>query len=309
VRGHDLAAQAEGDERAVAGDAERYHTVANGGAGPSGSGERLRRQQQGERQAHDNGQAIGSAHILSPGGRSIADHRGWWLNIRLSVVEVRSSQPISSSISDAREGHRRARVKGYAEMLLALHTDGDLTSEMLERSLKRIDNASDRLASLVRDLLDVSRISAGNLPLRVRPLELTDLVHDVCARYQEQLAGTGHLLVDIVGLPGLVALDPGAELLVRVEPKARGVLLEVQDRGIGLPPGAAERIFEPFSRATNAEERQISGMGLGLYICRNIVEQHRGRIWAPSQGDGEGMLVSVWLPRAGAAAQVAGEAA
>jgi two-component system, OmpR family, sensor histidine kinase VicK len=74
------------------------------------------------------------------------------------------------------------------------------------------------------------------------------------------------------------------------------VLVEVQDHGIGLPPEAAERIFEPFSRATNAEVRQITGMGLGLYICRNIVEQHHGRIWARSRGEGHGTLISVWLP-------------
>ena len=211
-----------------------------------------------------------------------------------------------------------ARVKGYAEMVLAAHSDGDLTDEMLTRSLKRIDHASDRLTGLVRDLLDVSKITAGNLPLRLQTLELTELVREVVARYQEHLSASpaGHLLLDIVGTPGVVSGDPdrieqvltnlldnalkyspdGAELAVHVQPKARGVLLEVSDRGIGLPPEAAERIFEPFSRAANAEERQITGMGLGLYICRNIVEQHHGRIWARSEGPGHGTVISVWLP-------------
>ena len=211
-----------------------------------------------------------------------------------------------------------ARVKGYAEMVLAAHADGDLTDEMLQRSLRRIDNASDRLTALVRDLLDVSRMSAGNLPLRVRTLDLTELVREVVGRYQEQLSGTGTLLLEIGGTPGYVSADPerieqvltnllenaikyspnGAELRVRLQPKARGVLLEVQDHGIGLPPEAAERIFEPFSRAANAEHRQITGMGLGLYICRNIVEQHHGRIWARSAGEGRGTVMSVWLPEA-----------
>ena len=210
-----------------------------------------------------------------------------------------------------------ARVKGYAEMVLAAYTDGDLTDEMLQRSLRRIDHASDRLAALVRDLLDVSRITSGNTPvLRLRTLDLTELVREVVGRYQEQLSGTGHLLLDIVGTPGTVSADPDrieqvltnlldnalkyspdvAELSVRIQPKARGLLLEVQDRGIGLPPAAAERIFEPFSRATNAEQLQITGMGLGLFICRNIVEQHHGRIWARSAGEGTGTLISVWLP-------------
>jgi signal transduction histidine kinase len=173
----------------------------------------------------------------------------------------------------------------------------------------------------VRDLLDLSRISAGNLPLRVRPLDLTELVREVVGRYQEQISGNGTLLLDILGSCSQVSADPerieqvltnlldnavkyspdGAELCVRFQPKARGVLLEVQDHGIGLPPEAADRIFEPFSRATNAEDRQISGMGLGLYICRNIVEQHHGRIWARSAGEGRGTLISVWLPESGAA--------
>jgi signal transduction histidine kinase len=214
-----------------------------------------------------------------------------------------------------------ARVKGYAEMLLAARSDGDLTDEMLERSLHRIDNASDRLAGLVRDLLDLSRITAGKLPMRLRSLDLTDLVRDVVSRYQEHLAGK--LLLDIVGRPVTVSGDPdrleqvltnlldnavkyspeGPELRMRVQPKARGVLLEVCDHGIGLPSqAAADRIFDAFSRADNAEQRQITGMGLGLYICRNIVEQHHGRIWARSEGEGRGTTISVWLPEAAPAA-------
>lgn len=211
-----------------------------------------------------------------------------------------------------------ARVKGYAEMLLAAHSDGDLTDEMLRRSVQRIDSASDRLAGLVRDLLDVSRITAGNLPLRLRSVDVTELVREVVGRYQEHLSGTasGVLLLDIAATPVSVFADPerleqvltnlldnavkyspdGPELTVRLQPKARGVLLEVSDRGIGLPPATADRIFEPFSRAANAEERQITGMGLGLYICRNIVEQHHGRIWAKSEGEGAGTTMCVWLP-------------
>jgi PAS domain S-box-containing protein len=216
-----------------------------------------------------------------------------------------------------------ARVKGYAEMLLAAQADGDLTDAMLQRALQRIDDGSDRLATLVRDLLDVSKITAGNLPLRLQPVNVTDLVSEVAARYQEQMADAscGHLLLEIVGAPVTVSADPerieqvltnlldnaikyspdGPDLRVRLQPKARGVLLEVTDHGIGLPPEAAERIFEPFSRATNAEERQITGMGLGLYICRNIVEQHQGRIWARSEGEGSGTTMLVWLPEPNAA--------
>src|SRR5438445_519987 len=88
------------------------------------------------------------------------------------------------------------RVKGYAEMLLAAHSDGDLTDEQLVRSLRRIDHASDRLTALVRDLLDVSKIRTGvNLPMRLRSVDLTELLREVVGRYQEQISGTGHLLL------------------------------------------------------------------------------------------------------------------
>ena len=75
-----------------------------------------------------------------------------------------------------------------------------------------------------------------------------------------------------------------------------GVRLDVRDQGIGLPPGTEESIFRPFGRAPNAAERQIQGLGLGLYICRQIVERHGGRIWAESPGEGQGTLMRVWLP-------------
>jgi signal transduction histidine kinase len=69
----------------------------------------------------------------------------------------------------------------------------------------------------------------------------------------------------------------------------------VCDSGIGLPPEATETIFEPFGRAANT--RGIPGMGLGLFICRGIIQQHHGRIWAESASDGRGTTMHVWLPK------------
>ena len=75
-----------------------------------------------------------------------------------------------------------------------------------------------------------------------------------------------------------------------------GVSLVVRDYGIGFPASAAERIFEPFGRASNAAERNIPGLGLGLYISRQIVERHGGRLWAESLGEGRGTTFQMWLP-------------
>jgi signal transduction histidine kinase len=79
-------------------------------------------------------------------------------------------------------------------------------------------------------------------------------------------------------------------------PDHGGVTLTVTDHGIGLPPGQEARIFQAFGRAPNAASHQIPGLGLGLSICRQLVEAHGGRIWATSPGEQQGTTVGVWLP-------------
>jgi len=88
----------------------------------------------------------------------------------------------------------------------------------------------------------------------------------------------------------------GGEIEISLRGEDLGVLVTVSDRGIGLPPEAAESIFEPFGRASNAQRQHMPGMGLGLYIARQIVEQHGGRIWADSSGEGYGTQLHLWLP-------------
>lgn len=84
----------------------------------------------------------------------------------------------------------------------------------------------------------------------------------------------------------------------------------MRDGGIGLAPDTVEAIFEPFGRAPDAVRRHIPGMGLGLYICRNIVGRHGGRMWAESAGEGTGTTMWVWLPlRPAGAGEEPGEGA
>jgi signal transduction histidine kinase len=89
----------------------------------------------------------------------------------------------------------------------------------------------------------------------------------------------------------------GGEIIVRVGADGRGINLTVTDHGIGLPAGQEDRIFEAFRRASNAAAQHIPGLGLGLPICRQLVEAHGGRIWATSAGEDQGTTVGVWLPR------------
>ncbi|HET8628885.1 MAG TPA: GAF domain-containing protein [Thermomicrobiales bacterium] len=217
-------------------------------------------------------------------------------------------------------------IRGYAQLLLRRHARDQLNPGLLTRSLDAIDEATDRLDRLTQDLLDVSRLQTDRFVLQPRPLDLAALLRRVVARYRDHLDARHRVLLDLAAEPCAVQADgdrleqvlnnlldnaakyspDGGDIHVALHPGAGagpdgaahpGLLLTVRDDGIGLPDGAAAAIFEPFGRAPNAAERQVPGLGLGLYICRDIVERHGGRIWAESAGEGRGTAVSLWLPK------------
>ncbi|HVE78999.1 MAG TPA: PAS domain-containing protein, partial [Gemmatimonadaceae bacterium] len=189
-------------------------------------------------------------------------------------------------------------IKGHAQMVLRAHTRGRLEDSRLREALENVNAAADRLNSLVQDLLDVSRLRTGRLTLQLEKVEVASLVRSVLNRHSAHLAEGRRFSTKIAsGLPTITAdagrleqvlvnvignaakySDRGSTIHVTSYPEDGGVRVEVRDQGIGLPPGAAEQIFEPFSRASNAQ--QVPGMGLGLYISRNIVQQHGGRMGA-----------------------------
>lgn len=182
--------------------------------------------------------------------------------------------------------------------------------------MQAIDEATDRLTTLTQDLLDVSRIRLGQLPLRLQEIDLTELVRRIGYRYSDQLPARHELIVDLWApvppiqgdadrleqvlsnlLENAIKYSPEGGV-VRLELGRSGdeIVLAMRDEGIGLPRDAAESIFRPFGRAPNASERNLPGMGLGLYICQNIVERHGGRIVARSAGEDLGTTFEITLP-------------
>jgi len=207
-----------------------------------------------------------------------------------------------------------AAVKAAAQALRRMRTTGRLTEERLDRYLATLEAGAIRLATLTDDLLDVSRLQQGALPLRRRPTDLDGLIREVVARQPTEArhrimldlaTGLTPLLVDpdridqIVTnlLENAVKYSPdGGAIQIRLAPDGDGMLVRVRDQGIGLPAGAAERIFQPFGRASNAISAHIPGLGLGLYVCHQIADQHGGRLWAESAGEGQGTTMQLWLP-------------
>ncbi len=170
-----------------------------------------------------------------------------------------------------------------------------------------------RLGKLVNELLDVSRITAGKLHLEREPFDLAELATELAERFREEAQRAGSELVvraehGATGrwdrnrieqvLTNLLsnAIKYGAGEPVELDVKNTGatVCVSVYDRGIGISPEAQLRIFGRFERASS--ERHYGGLGLGLYITREIVAAHGGQILVKS-APGEGARFLVVLPR------------
>ncbi|NNC16329.1 PAS domain S-box protein [Corallococcus exiguus] len=205
-----------------------------------------------------------------------------------------------------------AAAKGHAH--LALLKLGGQTEAGPGKSLQIINRQIDRMAKLVEDLLDISRLQAGRLSLELEPFDLSQLVletrdrmavlsqtHELMVELPERLEGTwdrGRLDQVLTNLlSNAIRYSPeGGQVLVRLAVEGdSGVHLSVKDQGVGIPSEKQRLIFERFGRAHGSK---YGGLGLGLTISQGIVEQHGGRIWAESTGTvGQGSTFNVWLPR------------
>ncbi len=181
--------------------------------------------------------------------------------------------------------------------------------------LRRIVKEARRLSALVLELLDASRLEQGKLVGEREPVDLVELARDVARRdsYQGRrisvtadapVIGTydprriGQVVENLV--ENAVKYSPdGSEVRVDVVQRNGEAFIDVTDEGIGIPAGDLPQVFERFHRASNVDDRRFSGMGLGLFLCKGIVEQHGGRIWVESR-EGTGSTFHVVLPLEGA---------
>lgn len=175
----------------------------------------------------------------------------------------------------------------------------------------RMVGEAQRMRRLVDDLLDASRTEQGGFVGEMTAVDVYVLARDVAqttAVQDHEVVVTGEravanadeervrqVLQNLVG--NAMKYSPGGGLVrVAVAPAGAEVLLSVSDDGIGIPREELSLIFERFQRGSRANDRRFGGMGVGLYLCRRIVEEHGGRIWAEST-DGHGSQFYVALPR------------
>jgi signal transduction histidine kinase/uncharacterized protein YigA (DUF484 family) len=199
------------------------------------------------------------------------------------------------------------------QMLARVTRDVATTPGLCER-VEKAERTSERLGALIDELMDVGRLTSGKMKLEREPIDLSLLTRDAVGRMAEALARTGNevkLVADaqVLGRWDRVRLEQvvsnllsnaakygrGQPVEVRVEDPGNGrARLVVKDSGIGIAPEDQARIFERFERATT--DKQFNGLGLGLWISREIVESHGGRIQVRST-PGQGSTFTVELPR------------
>jgi signal transduction histidine kinase len=184
-----------------------------------------------------------------------------------------------------------------------------------DETLDMANRQSKKLARLIDELLDVSRLQQGRVEMRLAQIELAEVVREVGERMR--LLSQGHEIeTKVEGTAPIVAdrdrIEQVLENLVgnaikyspeagRIEMSLRvngaNAIISVRDHGIGIAPGEVEKIFGLFYRSPDPRADHVGGLGLGLYISREIVSRHHGRLWAERNPDA-GTTFHVTLPLA-----------
>jgi len=206
-----------------------------------------------------------------------------------------------------------ASIKGYAETLL----DGALSDrDNAEEFLRIIHSDAERLARLIRDILDLSKIESGTLKLEIKKISLSAVADRVIAGLRRQaeekvLALKNDIPADLPEVPAdedriaqvfLNLIDnaikytaPGGKVTISAARKGQELQASVADTGIGIPAEDIPRLFERFYRVDKARSRELGGTGLGLSIVKHIVHAHGGQVAVHSEL-GRGSAFSFTLP-------------
>jgi signal transduction histidine kinase len=223
-----------------------------------------------------------SIYAIRLAERTIAEMRGRDAFISLTAHELRT--PLTS-------------IKGYAQLLMRQARKHPLP-ESVVHSIEAIDQQSQRLAEMISELLDASRIHRGKLDVNVAPADIVPLARHAIERrqpffplHQFVLETSAVSVIALVEAPRVEQVirdlldnaarhtPSGDRITVTISQDQRMALVEVQDAGIGVDAADRERIFEYLYRAPRSEQRNLSGLGLGLFVSKYLIERMGGQLW------------------------------
>jgi two-component system, OmpR family, sensor histidine kinase KdpD len=195
-----------------------------------------------------------------------------------------------------------------------LKTDVSWDTQSQRRFISIIDQEADKLQDLIDQLLDLTQLQAGVLKIKPEPVSVESIFE--FAQTQLEAVSSGHpfeldlpsqlpkvmadirrvaqVLVNLVGNASKFS-EVHKPITISVSSKDDYVKFNIHDEGIGIPVEDRETIFEAFKQAGNRPQKNTSGAGLGLAICKGLVEAHKGRIWIQKETT-SGTTVSFILP-------------
>jgi PAS domain S-box-containing protein len=264
------------------------------------------------------GRVVGAAKIardVSERKRLEAEREGLLANERAARAEAEKANRAKDEFLSIVSHELRtplAAILGWVSVL----QQGKLSPERAARALKTIERSGRMQSALIEDLLDVSRMTSGRLRLTMQPTSLRAVTHAAVEASRPEAVAAGvrlsaildtdaHVAGDEIRLQQVVSnlLDnaikftpPEGRVEVRLERTDAEARIIVRDTGRGIAAEFLPQVFEPFRQAEDVRSRKKGGLGLGLAIVRQLVEQHGGRVAVESPGEGLGSTVEVALP-------------
>jgi signal transduction histidine kinase len=231
-------------------------------------------------------------------------------NTRLTDLDKQKSEFISFASHQLRAP--LTAMKGYASLIL----DGDMgtLNNEVKQAIGRIFDSSKTLTNIVDDYLNISRIELGTMKYVFEVQDLKKLVDNVLGELKPNIEKTGlkfeystnprnpderfmvsadtdklkQVIANLVDNSTKYTPSGGLSINLSKNTENRKILFSVRDTGVGISAEVMPKLFAKFVRATNANKQNIYGTGLGLFIAKEIVTAHKGRIWAESDGEGKG---------------------
>jgi len=208
-------------------------------------------------------------------------------------------------------------IIGFSE-ILSDETFGELNQKQL-RYTNNVLTSGRHLLSLINDILDLSKVEAGKMELELSTVAIRSLLADSLVMIREKTLKHGvrldlritdelsdlkfqaderklkQIVFNLLSNAAKFTLD-GGEITVEARQEEDGLIVTVSDTGIGIKQDDLERVFGAFEQIDSSYARQQQGTGLGLALTRRLVELHRGRIWAESEGEGKGSTFTFIIP-------------
>jgi PAS domain S-box-containing protein len=190
-------------------------------------------------------------------------------------------------------------IKGYIQLLVSMQKEQQQTLQ--SAALFKVDKQVNKLTKLINDLLDLTRIETGGLQLEQRRYPISEVIHEVISdiglvagshRIDLLLSDDPMVFVDkdrieqvfVNLITNAIKYSPKADqVILKVYGQDDQVVIAITDFGIGISAGDEEKIFERFYRVEGKDEKTYPGFGIGLFIVREILELHGGKVWVSSQ--------------------------